>query len=196
MGIQLSGLDFRKLQEAQQHHDEVAHKDILALSAPRRLTHFTLHFAKYAGALAAAAHKSDRTAMSRILTDSLIIALAGANSLDICLDPITGCESELYAIRPNDCATVGSALIQYVEIVGEMAKACESFDHAAERYPSYDVLKRALTKLIGLTLLCAEHEGVELACTIPNRWQSVEAKARPGSDDAGKTRQASVSAAA
>jgi len=177
MHNQTLALDFRALQKAQHLHDGLAHRDILELSAQRRLTHFTLHFAKYAGTLLVARRTGNRPLMGRMITDSLIIALAFANSLGIELQRSLADEGEHPICREGgeDSATL---LLRYVEIVGEMGKACEAFDHASERYPSFDVLERAITKLTRLVLACAVSEGVDLGAAVADRWMSVEAKFR------------------
>src|SRR4051812_4652826 len=72
-----------ELQKAQHLHDVAAHQDIMHLIVPKRLRHFTLHFAKYQGAISKALRTSDRRALTRALTDSLIIILASANALNI-----------------------------------------------------------------------------------------------------------------
>ena len=196
MHSQTLALDFRALQHAQRRHDELAHRDVLELSTQRRVTHFTLHFAKYAGALLVARRSGDRLLTARIITDSLIIALASANSLGIELQRTLGEDAE-HANSWRD-ETEGSAiwLLRYVEVVGEMAKACEAFDHALERYPSFEVLKRAVTSLTRVILLCAASDGVDIATSVADRWGFVEAKVKISAEAAPQNRPASVSAAA
>jgi hypothetical protein len=196
MHNQTLALDFRELQGCQHRHDELAHRDVLALSPQRRVTHFTLHFAKYAGALLVARRSGNRLSMARIITDSLIIALASANSLGIELQQVLGDDSEHADSWRDETGEIVTVLLRYTEVVGEMAKACEAFDHASERYPSFDVLERAVTKLTRLTLLCAASEGVDIAASVAERWESVEAKVITATEGASKIRPTSVSAAA
>src|SRR4051812_30816103 len=88
-------IDLAELQSGQQRHDEFAHRDVLALSAARRVTHFTLHFAKYAGALLKAQRTGNQESTTRVLTDSLIIALACSNTVGIELPHALGQDREL-----------------------------------------------------------------------------------------------------
>jgi hypothetical protein len=190
MRDQRTGLDVRGLQEAQHRHDELAHRDVLALSTQRRVTHFTLHFAKYAGALVTAARTGSGTSTARIVTDSFIIALACANSLGIDLERSVDVDG---ACREEDFLDLS---LRYTERVGEMAKACEAFDHAHERYPSFDVLERAVGRLTGIILLCAANQGVSLEHTVGERWDSIEGKAQAAAEKAGEARPPTVSVAA
>lgn len=190
MHTQSTALDIAKLQSGQQRHDEIAHRDILALSVPRRVTHFTLHFAKYAGALLTAQRTGNRTTTARVITDSLIIALACSNSLGIDLERTLREDGE----HSDEHESLAEIPLRFSEVVGEMAKACEAFDHPSERYPSLDVLGRAVTKLTRQILLCAASLGVDLACTTADRWHFVEAKAL--AEDTRSARQTSISAAA
>ena len=166
------------LQRAQYRHDEVAHRDIQCLLLPRRLTHFTLHFAKYQGRLAEAVSESDIPLLKRLTTDSLIIALAAANSMNLDL------EQRVAESRPGNRTgsrarelreTRLSFLLEYAAIVGDMAKACEVQDHL-ENYPSRDVLERSTAEMVELCLRIAECEQFDLVASVSKRWIEVEAK--------------------
>jgi len=69
-----------ELQVEQHHHDENYHREIARLSLHQRLNHMALHFAKYAGKVAAT---TDPDGLTRVYVDVLIIALSTANILNI-----------------------------------------------------------------------------------------------------------------
>jgi hypothetical protein len=57
----LSATDLRQLQVEQFSHDETYHREIARLPVQQRLTHMTLHFAKYVGRLLADDSDDSRT---------------------------------------------------------------------------------------------------------------------------------------
>ncbi len=163
-------VDLAKLQKGQRRHDECAHREILDLNESRRLKHFTFHFAEYAGALFKSRRSGDQESAERALTDSLIIALACANTLDVDLQ--------------NECSDFSvthvshfELLLQIVEVVGEMAKACEAFDQPAERYLSISALHCAIRQLTGLLLLLSKRMDMDPTTAVVARWRVVEGKA-------------------
>src|SRR5665213_2525490 len=149
-----------ELQRGQFNHDEVAHRDIHSLLVPQRLTHFTLHFAKYHGRLVYASRTGDQKLIHRVLTDSLIIALAAANAMNLSLQqhfvlnpsvsPKGQSGRELNEVRRN-------LLFEFAEIVGNMAKSCEVLDHL-ESYPSRETLEKSTIQIVDLIYRLAQLE--------------------------------------
>src|SRR5262245_42276679 len=117
------------LQGEQQRHDELAHRDILALPFERRITHMSLHYAKYAGRLLEL-RETDATAVGRIVVDISIITLACANILNTELDSALGrmpWHSEYFSRCEETLHTwIGTRLAIFNS---RIAKACEAFDH-------------------------------------------------------------------
>ena len=69
------------LQRSQMRHDESYHQDILSLDVSRRVTHMTLHNAKYSGRFITASDAHDKALFEATLTDSFVICIATANVL-------------------------------------------------------------------------------------------------------------------
>jgi hypothetical protein len=71
------------LQREQFEHDEWFHREIVRLSIAARLKHMALHFCKYAGQFAAVARDPENAPLRlRTITDSFIISLCSANTLN------------------------------------------------------------------------------------------------------------------
>lgn len=183
--------ELRTLQVAQYRHDQTAHQDILALPLQRRLTHFTLHFAKYVGGLARAHRHGDRDLKRRVVTDSLVIALAMANAMDVDLQ---GCLESDLSSTTDESSSFEHILLRYAEVVGEMSKACEALDHL-EDYPFRAVLERDVSLLVPLIIQLAALDEFDLGSAVRERWSTLERKPRVYRDD-GLKKPAAVSVAA
>jgi hypothetical protein len=109
--------------------------------------------------------------IARVITDSLIILLAAANALGVRL------RADLSGEPRADTGPIGNdqLLDSYIETVGEMAKACEAFDHI-KNFPSELVFKAAMARLTAVVIALAELNGVDLLTTVPKRWDQVERK--------------------
>jgi len=167
MHSQTLSVDLAELQSGQQRHDEAAHREILDLSKSRRLSHYTLHFAEYAGTLFKARRSGDQEVAARVLTDSLIIALACANTLEVDLQ---GECSGFTVVH----ASYLELLLQFVEVVGEMAKACETFDHPAEGFSSITALQCTVRRMTALLLMLSTRMEMDPAMAVVGRWRAVE----------------------
>jgi hypothetical protein len=170
------------IQLAQQEHDLLAHRDILALDTQTRLKHMTLHFLKYAGKIAAAGERRDRESLVSTIVDSFIICLATANTLNVSL----GAHIESSVNTVDDLARelaheVGEddlfwrALHGLVKVAGQMAKSIESTDHLERGNPRAE-LEALIVELSRETLIVAGSTGVSLEASIRQRWNAVEAK--------------------
>ncbi|SRR5258706_770300 len=180
MSVRRMEIDYRQLQAGQMHHDQIAHQDIWTLAVPHRLTHFTLHFAKYIGALVTANKTNDTELKKRVLTDSLVIALATANAVQV--DLATSVETPNERSNTADIRLLprqfDSLTLELAEVVGRMAKACEAFDHA-EKFPSRDVIEHSVSRLIPVIEGLAEIEGLDIVSCVTERWAAVEMKCCP-----------------
>ncbi len=168
----LSPADLEWFQGEQFRHDAVAHGDIVELPMRRQLVYFTLHFSKYQGRILKALRSGDDEAMQRLITDSFIVALASANALG-------KCSRILGAGRPTSLSGLKSSealMSAYVEVVGEMSKACEAFDDN-EDYPSHTVLDSCVSTLLRIVIALANAHRVPLFETVPHRWSRVERRA-------------------
>lgn len=168
-----------QLQHEQYLHDAAAHQDILNALVPKRLTHFTLHFSKYTGALLRARRTRDPLLRHKTLIDSFVIVLASANALVIRL-------SERLADAEDDTLLKQAIEDQdyfgaYAETVGELAKACEVADHL-EAHPSRAVMEASILRLFWVVARWAEHERLDLVAAVRERWAGIEAKWHPGKE--------------
>lgn len=170
------------LQKLQQHHDEVAHRDILSFDLYKRLKHMVLHFYKYAGKVEAARVSGDVDSLRHTLLDTFIICMASANALNQSLG-----EAMPVVVESNDVDALAQvlakeirtadlfseALRQLVVIGGQMAKAIESADHMESGNPRADMsaLVPALTRA---TLGILGHLGGGLEADIRKRLTDVE----------------------
>jgi NTP pyrophosphatase (non-canonical NTP hydrolase) len=167
--------NFADFQRRQTEHDDLAHRDILQLSIQRRVVHYTLHFAKYQGQLLKASKSSDSGVIARLLTDSMIIVLSAANTLNIALQPFANDANTKSRRALGRLSKRDAMLDEYIEHVGEMAKACEALDHL-EQYPSRQVLESSVANLGAVVVSLAAQHGVDLTRAVPNRWATVEQK--------------------
>lgn len=137
-----------------------------------QLVYFTLHLAKYQGRLLKALRSQDSETIQRLITDSFIILLATANALGRSPKILGGGRpTSLSHLRGSE-----ALMCAYVEVVGEMAKACESFDDN-ESYPSHAVLDTCVSTLIRIIIALANANAVPLLETVPHRWGRVERRA-------------------
>lgn len=134
-----------ELQWRQHQHDVAYHHEIVILSVKNRVTHMTLHFAKYTAHLFSSIATGDDDLFERILIDSFVISLATANALKQDL----GKAVEDHYGRPNSLNRLGKKVLKEMydgdeepfwiarrlaKYTGQLAKACESMDHI-EDYP-------------------------------------------------------------
>ena len=164
--------DLRELQISQYRHDEVAHRDIAWLPVPKRLTHFTLHFAKYAGALVTAHRAHNKPDVERILADTFAILLATANTLN--LDLQAKLATDDHSENTDNPSTEG-LLLRFCEAVGPMAKACEAVDHM-ENFPSRSTLDAGVVSILQVVAALADSADVDLVSAAEARWKVAERK--------------------
>jgi hypothetical protein len=165
--------DLDWLQAEQLRHDAIAHAHVVALPMRRQLVNFTLQLAKYQGRLLKALRCADTDSIQILITDSFIILLATANAL--------GKSPAIFAAgRPTSLSHLRSSealMLAYIEVVGEMSKACAAFDDH-EDYPSHSMLHTGVSTLCRVVLALANVNQVPLLESIPHRWSRVERRAR------------------
>jgi hypothetical protein len=173
----LSFLDFLpQLQAGQLRHDTVAHQDILHLILPRRLTHFTLHLAKYQAGLHGSLIPAASPTRQRLITDSMIIVLAAANGMKVDLrarisQSSTG--SVFEANRTRTSTSLTDLVNGYIQSVGRMAKACEALDHL-EDFPVRQVLELSVIELALTVGAISQVDGLDLKASVEKRWYEIE----------------------
>lgn len=169
----------RKLQARQYKHDQAAHQDIFWSPVQRRLTHYTLHFSKYVGALVRAHRQEDVRVKQKVITDSVVIVLATANTMNVDLQRRieSGVPGTSGALTPtgDERRSFATLVLRYAEVVGEMSKACEAMDHV-EDYPSRAVLERSVLQLVSIISCLADIESMELISAVTERWKMIEQK--------------------
>ncbi len=157
------------LQKAQNKHDTEYHPDIIALGTIGRLKHMALHNAKYAARFAAASAEDDENLFIKTLTDSFIIGLSTANTLTQNL------EKQIVDGGNPTSPTSNSRefCLEYLQVVGKMAKACESIDHL-EDYPFRSEISKANVSLVTLLLDEALSRNFDIAKAYADRIENVE----------------------
>src|SRR5688572_10039239 len=131
------------LQLEQLTHDELFDKDVVILSLADRIKHMALHNAKYVGYFVDAVEAGDDERFQAVLTDAFIITLATANTLNQNISQALGVSDQ-----DTDLISLGVALTDdlrsrrddpfgfvkaYARAAGQLAKACESWDHLEDR---------------------------------------------------------------
>jgi len=183
-----------QLQIEQKKHDELCHRDILCLPVQRRITHMSLHFAKYTGHIAQLENE-DNEKLINTLIDSIIICLASANCLNINLSEmitfgdvlgrrnINDLDKAFYAKYHQyvDNNLIGFLLKKYAFHSGNIAKACESLDHL-EPYDFRLNIEKEVIELTELSLLYLAKLDVDTMFLVKQRWKFVENKSIFSSD--------------
>lgn len=152
-----------RLQWEQFEHDEKYHREIARLTVQDRLKHMALHFAKYAGELFAGPSEGK---FRRLVTDTLIIAISAANTLNIRLADIVG--------KAGSCNAPDFDR-QLVVAAGRMATACEKLDHL-EDFPFRPHIADEVVKIIDAALAVFMDKGWDVPTTIKERLAPVKAK--------------------
>ncbi len=178
----MSARTLAALQQQQQSHDELAHRDILELPTDRRMTHMALHFAKYSGRLIALDFL-DRPAVERLIVDSIIICLTAANAIGLDLANEFEAGAELGRLAedyerwsPFAPAALPMWLGSSMAIENaKFSKACEAFDHR-ETFPYGEVWQAGVLAILRLCLAAAGRLSFDLASAIAARWEMLEHK--------------------
>lgn len=172
------------LQQLQQRHDEVAHRDILSFDLYKRLKHMVLHFYKYAGKIESARIDRDLVQFRKILVDTFIICMASANAMNISLGESIQEEAEAPNIdalareigkKVSTTDLFSEALHSMLILGGQMAKAIESADHM-ERGDPRATMEILISRLTVVILGILGHLDGQLDTELRERLHSVEQK--------------------
>jgi len=176
------------LQREQFDHAERFHREIARLNIEARLKHMALHFCKYTGQFAAVAHDPENAALRlRTITDSFIISLCSANTLNFNLSehvaPNLGGAAtlrdlglhlarQLYPAAKLDDPWLMSA---HAIHAAKMAAACEKIDHL-EAFPFRDELQNAVLRLSQIALIAADANNLDLLSAVRERRREIRAR--------------------
>ncbi|MEP7348503.1 MAG: hypothetical protein ABI668_00975 [Sphingorhabdus sp.] len=151
------------LQWEQFEHDEKYHREIARLTVQDRLKHMALHFAKYAGELFA---EPSEDKFRRLVTDTLIIGISAANTLNIRLAD---------AVGQTDVGNPSDFDRQLVVAAGRMATACEKLDHL-EDFPFRPHISAEVLKIINSSIAVFMDKQWDVTTSIKDRLAPVKAK--------------------
>ena len=158
-------IDWATVQFAQFEHDEKYHREISRLPIQDRLRHMALHFAKYAGRLYEDPADCE---FKRTATDTLIIAVSCANTLNIDLSK----KAPEGALAGMPRATFSKRL---TVAAGRMASACERLDHL-EDFPFRAAMVDEVLALLAADLALFNTEGWSPITEMQERLAPVKAK--------------------
>lgn len=170
-----------ELQVEQHHHDESYHREIARLSLHQRLNHMALHFAKYAGKVAATRDKHE---LVKVYVDVFVIALSTANILNAELwDLLEQDRREFPGLVPLGVALAAGmkheiagydTLVRETAIAaGRIAAACEKIDHLEEVSFRAEV-RSGIARLSAIALAFVSSEGLDLAEAVRARLADVK----------------------
>jgi hypothetical protein len=172
-----------ELQVEQHRHDETYHREIARLSLHQRLNHMALHFAKYAGKVAAAGKIED---CLPVYVDTFVIALSTANILNVEMWDLLEHGDQDY---PGMLA-FGRALAHQIELpmkdrnellratsvaAGRIAAACEKIDHL-EEISFRSEIRTGLSALCTLSLAFIALNGGDPADAVRARLNAVKSR--------------------
>lgn len=157
---------FHAIQFAQFRHDEAYHREISRLTVKQRLTHMALHFAKYAGQLAAGL---DDAGLRRTVTDLFVIAVSTGNVLNVRLHDLLSARGPVHDTSPP-------ALARNVAVeAGRMAAACEKLDHL-EDFAFRREIQAATVALLANAVCAAADRGWDVCDLVQERLGPVKEK--------------------
>ena len=174
-----------QLQLEQFRHDEIYHREISRLTVHHRINHMALHFSKYSGQIAELYDAPDDASLEQTITDTFIIGLCSANTLNMRIaDQIDECGE----VSVRDMADLGAALAKTEKIknfdplwflktmaiwAGRMAKGCESIDHL-ESFPFNEHIKESVTNICKTALIAASLQNIDLSRAVRTRLAGVK----------------------
>jgi len=169
------------LQIAQLKHDEFYHREIARLTVHARLNHMALHFAKYVGQIATAIESNDQPLIRRIITDTFVIALSSANTLNLSLGTAIGLArdarslSELGGVLAKAINRPNSLLLSLAVPTGQIARACEKLDHV-EGFPFRETIAEGIISICEAVIVGAHDHDFDLPSSVRDRFREIEPK--------------------
>lgn len=176
------------LQKRQHKHDQEHHQDIFNISYPERMNHYVLHFSKYTGRLSreGLGRKETRDTLRKTIADSVIVALASANTLNMDIgkrlrkdyninsEELSVVAEELNEANLSDEHEISDWLFSRLATpAGNMANAMESLDHM-ESVNTRQVLEDETVEIMRVLLIAAYNLDVDLAKILDDRWNEIE----------------------
>lgn len=153
---------FDQFQASQRAHDNAYHPDIVSLGTHRRMTHVTLHLAKYLRVFAAS---DDAEEYQRVFSDTFIMTTSACNILNLrAASLVQQIDSKL---NRDDF------LKEYIVSLSVLAKACDAADHI-EDYPINRKWKDSVSTFFQLCLARAASLNIDLLQASRNRLKQVE----------------------
>ncbi|WP_207714278.1 hypothetical protein [Scytonema sp. UIC 10036] len=161
----ISTEELNAYQRLQMKHDEIYHHEIIALGISRRMNHIALHLVKYLGILSSLPVSAPEN--SRAFIDSFIMIVSASNLLGISLAK----ELVIDGINSID----GNFIDEYIQLLAELAKACEATDHQ-EDYPIRSTWNKNIRKFFFLLVREAHSRNISILEESSRRLASVERK--------------------
>lgn len=161
----ISTEELNAYQRLQMRHDEIYHQEIVALGVARRMNHITLHLVKYLGILASTPVLAEEN--KRAFIDSFIMIVSASNLLEISLVKHLDCD-KINHIESN-------FIDEYIEIISQLAKACEATDHQ-EDYPIRSTWNKNISRFFLLLVHEAQSRNISILEESSRRLASVEMK--------------------
>lgn len=178
-----------ELQRRQEEHDRGHHRDIYSLAYPERMTHYVLHFSKYVGRLSNMNPDANgfEDNLQKTLADSLIVALAAANTLNLDLDDqlqdmfmieAEGVQSWAEQLNATEDEMSLEETRQWLfkrmaMPTGRMSNALESLDHM-ESVDTRRMLEENTLEVISNLLIAFENIGEPIGEVLDARWSEIE----------------------
>ncbi|TIL83159.1 MAG: hypothetical protein E5Y89_01945 [Mesorhizobium sp.] len=163
-----------ELQLEQLRHDETFHKDVVILPLAERVKHMALHNCKYVAYFFQAA---DAERFAAVLTDAFIITLATANTVNQDLGKAVAEEwasiAELEDVPAPRPAGQDAFIRAYAITAGQLAKACESWDHL-EMAPFNTMMRDSNLALFRLVVSYAAAMKLDLVDLYRKRLRFIE----------------------
>lgn len=152
-------------QRLQMKHDEIYHHEIFALGVSRRMNHVALHLIKYLGSLSSLPVSAAEN--KKAFVDAFIMVVSASNLLGISL------ARDLIIDEANN---INQTFIdEYIQLLAELAKACEATDHQ-EDYPIRATWNKNIRKFFSLLVHESKFRNISLLEEASRRLASVERK--------------------
>jgi hypothetical protein len=161
----ISTKSLNSYQRLQMKHDEIYHHEILVLGIARRMNHVVLHLIKYLAPLSSFPVSAPENRKAFIDTFIMIVSASNLLGISLARNLETSEEDNATEIFIN----------QYVQLLAELAKACEATDHQ-EDYPIRLTWNKNVQKFFLLLLQEAASRNISIVEEASHRLASVESK--------------------
>jgi hypothetical protein len=164
------------LQVEQEQHDAGYHVDIYRMPLEWRIRHLVFHFAKYVGRLVDCSSDVDPV-IRATLVDIFIVALSARCALGVVADGRlhAGTGKNLLPMTDSTRPVRDFIFLNLARETGQMAKACEAYDHQ-EELEYLEIWKRGVDNILFATMSALKSVNADLPSAVRSRWRNVEAK--------------------